>query len=55
MRSREALANLDRVIAMKPDHVEAHVNRGNVLLDLHRPNDALASFAHALSLAPGRS
>jgi hypothetical protein len=42
----------DRAIALKPDYVEAHSNRGNALLDLKRPEEALASYDRAIALKP---
>ena len=36
-RHAEALASYDRALAIKPDHAGAHRNRGDVLLELNRP------------------
>ena len=33
-RPEEALASLDRALALKPDHAEAYYYRGNALLNL---------------------
>lgn len=52
-RPAEALANFDRALQLKPDYVEAHNHRGNVLLELGRPAEALASYDRALQLKPG--
>ncbi len=51
-RLNDALACYDRVLALKPDYVEAHNNRGNALKDLGRPEEALASFDRAIALEP---
>ena len=37
---------------MKPDYAEAHNNRGNALMDLKRPAEALASCDKAIALKP---
>ena len=42
--SDEALAQLDKALALAPGHLEALNNRGNVLLDLKRPADAVAGL-----------
>ena len=46
----EALAALERAIALDATHVDAHVSRGNLLCDLARPAEALAGFDRALAL-----
>jgi tetratricopeptide (TPR) repeat protein len=51
-RPAEALASFDQALAVKPAYVEAHFNRGNVLLDLNRPAEAVASFEAALEIKP---
>src|SRR6185437_14878935 len=38
--------------SLKPDYAEAHSNRGTVLHDLHRFEEALASYDRALALRP---
>src|SRR5262245_64230270 len=43
-RDAEALAILEKAIALSPTHVEAINNHGNILLKLDRPADALAAF-----------
>ena len=53
---REALAICDEVLALDPDSALAHYNRGNVLLDLNRYEEALARLrpgagAHARQCA----
>ena len=40
----KALASHDKAIALRPDYAEAHYNRGIVLHELDRLDDALASF-----------
>ncbi|MBK1647612.1 tetratricopeptide repeat protein [Rhabdochromatium marinum] len=47
-----ALVGYDAVIQAKPDLPEIHVNRGNVLQALGRPQEAIAAFDAALQLAP---
>ena len=37
---------------LKPDYAEAHYNRGNALMDLKRPAEALASYDRAIVLKP---
>ena len=49
-RFAEALAMYDKALRRKPDHLEAHVNRGLTLLALRRPVDAVAAFGAALTL-----
>jgi Tfp pilus assembly protein PilF len=42
----------DRALAVKPDHADALNNRGNVLRELERPAEALASYDRALAFKP---
>jgi hypothetical protein len=51
-RYDEALAALDRALALQPDNADAHSNRGIVLSDIKRHDEAIASFDRALQLAP---
>jgi tetratricopeptide (TPR) repeat protein len=51
-RSPEALAHLDRALALDPRMPEALNNRGAVLRSLDRLDEALACFEGALALAP---
>ena len=51
-RPGEALASLDRGIALDPGVALAHDNRGKALLELRRPEEALASFDRALAIKP---
>ena len=39
-------------LAIKPDYAEAYANRGNVLKDLKRLDEALASYESAIDLNP---
>ena len=48
----EALASLDRALAIKPDYADALANRGNALIDLGRAEEALASYDKALAINP---
>lgn len=49
-RSAEALAPLSKVVARQPGNAEAWYNRGVVLIDLNRWQEAIESFDRALSL-----
>jgi tetratricopeptide (TPR) repeat protein len=51
-RTTEALASLDRALALQPNQAEAHNNRGAVLYLLERYDEALASYDRALALKP---
>jgi Flp pilus assembly protein TadD len=51
-RDGDALASLDRALALAPELVEALNNRGNVYLKMGRSAEALADFEQALTLAP---
>ncbi len=47
-----ALASCDRALAIKPDFAEALLCRGAALLELGRPQEAMASFRSALETGP---
>ena len=47
-----ALANYDRALTLRPNHVDTLCNRGNTLADLKRHGEALASYDRALRLRP---
>jgi len=49
---KEALADLDRSIALKSDYGPAHVGRGVVLEFLGREDEAAASYRRALEVQP---
>jgi predicted O-linked N-acetylglucosamine transferase (SPINDLY family) len=51
-RPDEALACYDDLIALKPDFVDAHLNRGNLLLRLRRLTEAIASFDNVIAIDP---
>jgi tetratricopeptide (TPR) repeat protein len=51
-RHEEALASYDKVLAIKPDYVEALHDRGVVLQGLKRHEEALASYDKALAIRP---
>jgi predicted O-linked N-acetylglucosamine transferase (SPINDLY family) len=51
-RLREALADCDIVLDTRPQHVGALVNRGNIFLDLRRPEDAIRDLRRAHELHP---
>ena len=42
----------DRAVALRPDFAEAHCNRGILLYDLRRLDEALASYDKAIALKP---
>jgi predicted O-linked N-acetylglucosamine transferase (SPINDLY family) len=46
-----ALATLDRVVAIRPDHADAWVSRGALLADAFRFSDAVDAFTRGLALA----
>jgi tetratricopeptide (TPR) repeat protein len=52
-RNDIALANIDRALSLRPDFVEARVNRGIALYGLKRFGDALADYDRAIALRPG--
>jgi tetratricopeptide (TPR) repeat protein len=52
-RNDMALANIDRALALRPDFVEALVNRGIALYGLERFGDALVDYDRAIALRPG--
>jgi tetratricopeptide (TPR) repeat protein len=51
-RYDEALATVDRSLALRPDNIDALINRGYYLLSLSRYQEALATLDRALVLAP---
>lgn len=51
-RMEEALISYDRALGLKPDHVDACNNRGNVLKELGRFDEALLAYEKALTLRP---
>ena len=51
-RRQEALASIERALAIKPDYAEALNNRGNALATLGRWQEALASIERALAIKP---
>jgi len=51
-RPLQALASLDRAIAIDPDLASAHVDRVKILLRLERNEEALAACDRALELRP---
>jgi tetratricopeptide (TPR) repeat protein len=48
----KALACYDRALALRPDFIQAHSNRGAVLKKMQRYEEALESFDRALCLEP---
>jgi tetratricopeptide (TPR) repeat protein len=51
-RLEEALASLDKALAVQPDHFEALYNRGILLWEMQRDQEALASLDKAIGLRP---
>lgn len=51
-RLEEAFRLYQQAIAMKPDFVEAHMNKGDVLLHLNHTEEARQAFEMALSHNP---
>lgn len=47
-----SLASCDAVLRIDPNRVEAWINRGNALVQLHRPDEALQSYQRALRIKP---
>jgi predicted O-linked N-acetylglucosamine transferase (SPINDLY family) len=54
-RYEEALHCIDRLLAFKPEHAEAHYNRGLLLSDFNRCMEAAASHDRAVELKPDYS
>ena len=54
-RHDAALSNGDRALSLRPDFVEALVNRGIALYDLKRFDEALASYDRAIALRPNNA
>lgn len=51
-RLQEAYDLYQTALSMKPDFVEAHMNKGDVLLKLNRTTDAKQSFEKAIHYSP---
>ena len=49
-----AIANYDRALALRPDFVEAHFNRGISLQALGRLEEAAQAYGQVLHYAPER-
>src|SRR5262249_20417503 len=47
-----ALDSVEHALRLKPDFVEAHLNRGCILYDRREPEAAAASFTEALRVSP---
>ena len=54
-RFESALEFIDEALRLRPDFVEALVDRGNLLQNLDRSLEALASYDTALAKEPGRA
>ena len=53
-RAEEALDLIAAALAASPNHPDALYNRGNVLAQLERYDEALASYDAALAVAAGQ-
>ncbi|HUL46111.1 MAG TPA: tetratricopeptide repeat protein [Steroidobacteraceae bacterium] len=51
----EACASLQKVLALDPNHSDAHCNLGNVLLHQGKLDAALISYQKVLALNPNQS
>ena len=49
----EAVSVLRKVVEISADCVDAHINLGNMLCAIDRPDDAVAQFERALASDPG--
>ncbi len=47
---KEAIADYSRIIAIDPNHISAHVNRGTALTQIGAYDEALADFNAALRI-----
>jgi WD40 repeat protein/Flp pilus assembly protein TadD len=54
-RSREALDDFRRALALRPDHAEAHYRRGLVLARQGKNEEAIAAWSRAIALEPGHA
>lgn len=52
-RLNEALLLYNRALSMKPEFVEAHMNKADTLLKLNRTDQALSSYQTAVKYGPG--
>ena len=50
-----SLALADRAIALQPENPDAHVQRGDTLLAMGRPDDAIAALERGVALKPDRA
>lgn len=51
-KSKAALPDLERVIELKPDFLQARIHRGNVLLKQGRRTEAKEEFEELLKINP---
>lgn len=54
-KSKSALPDLERVIELKPDFLQARIHRGNVLLKQGKRAAALQEFEQLLKLDPSNA
>ena len=51
----KSLALTERALAIRPDDADAHVQRGDTLLAMGRPDEAIAALQHGVRLKPDRA
>jgi tetratricopeptide (TPR) repeat protein len=54
-RFEDAMADYDRVIAISPGHAEAFINRGHMLVEMHREEEAIESYRQAHASKPSKA
>jgi tetratricopeptide (TPR) repeat protein/SAM-dependent methyltransferase len=52
-RLEESAAHCAEAARVRPDYAEAHLEQGNVLMELNRPADAVACYRRAAASRPG--
>jgi tetratricopeptide (TPR) repeat protein len=52
-RTQEAMSALQKILAVEPDHVEAHLLLGFVYIDLGQTRVAIENLQRVIDLAPG--
>jgi tetratricopeptide (TPR) repeat protein len=51
----KSLALAERAVAIRPDHADAHIQRGDTLLEMWRVEDAIAALREGVRLQPDRA
>ena len=52
-QSEQAITAFQNIIAIQPNHADAHYNMGNALKDQGKLDESIASYSKALSVNPG--